>query len=155
MRCPDPHERMVGPRMKLLTQAFTRNFIKTARAMGEEELSVVHGHVIAFLYWNRDQDVYQRDIEEEFHITRSSVTGVVQLMEKKGYITRRSVEADARLKKLTLTEKGVASCEHTMAAMKQVEAQAVRGLTRDQLDAFFDVCDVIQHNLTGKECDRP
>ena len=32
--------------------------------------------------------VFQRDIEREFSITRSTVTNILQLMERKGYIQR-------------------------------------------------------------------
>ena len=38
-------------------------------------------------------------------MARSTVTGVVKLMERKGLIRRESVSSDARLKKLVLTEK--------------------------------------------------
>ena len=136
----------VGARLRFLTNAFTRTHLRIAREMGEEELSMVNGHLIGFLYRNRGRDVYQRDLEEELHITRSSVTSLVKLMERKGYLARESVEADARLKKLTLTEKGTASFEHTMAAIEQTEALAVRGLTKEQLAAFFAVCDIIENN---------
>jgi len=51
-------------------------------------------------------DTYQKDIEAGLAIRRSSVTSVLQLMEKNGYIERESVSTDARLKKLVLTDKG-------------------------------------------------
>ena len=142
---------LVGARLRFLTHAFTRTHLKIARDMGEEDLSMAGGHLIGFLYRNRERDVFQRDVEEELHITRSSVTSLVKLLEKKGYLARQSVESDARLKKLTLTERGTASFERTMAAIRETEALAVRGLTREQLDQFFAICDVIQSNLVGKE----
>ena len=60
----------------------------------------MHGRILGYLYWSRPKDVYQKDIEEHFNITRSSVAGIVKLMEQKGYILRQSVQGDARLKKL-------------------------------------------------------
>jgi len=145
---------LVGARLRVLTHAFTRTHLRIARDMGEEELSVAGGHLMGFLYWNRERAVYQRDVEEALRITRSSVTSLVKLMERKGYLRREPVESDARLKKLTLTEKGIASCEHTMAAIDQTEALAVRGLTKEQLDRFFAVCDIVERNLMGKEEDH-
>ena len=38
------------------------------------------------------------------------MTNILQLMERKGYIERRSVPQDARLKQLVLTEEGI--CFH-------------------------------------------
>ena len=52
----------------------------------------------------RGNSVYQRDIEEVFRIKRSSVTSVLQTLEKKGLIYRESVPGDARMKKLVLTD---------------------------------------------------
>lgn len=51
-------------------------------------------------------DVYQRDIEDVFCIRRSSVTSILQNLEKGGLITRTTDENDARLKKINLTKTG-------------------------------------------------
>ena len=73
------------------------------------------------LYHHTDAPVFQRDIEREFSITRSTVTNILQLMEKKGYIERRSVPRDARLKQLILTEQGVQFHEKTLLSFHQTE----------------------------------
>ena len=72
-----------------------------------DKLTLMHGWIIAYLYDHHDEDVYQKDIENAFSIARSTVTSILKLMEKKNYITRESVESDARLKKLVLTETGI------------------------------------------------
>ena len=73
-------------------------------AMGGEELTMMQSWIIRFLYEHSEEDIYQRDIEAEFSIARSTATGILKLMEKRGYIRRVSVERDARLKKLELTD---------------------------------------------------
>lgn len=50
--------------------------------------------------------VYQRDIESEFKIKRSSVASILANLEKDGYIERIVDDCDARTKKVMLTEKG-------------------------------------------------
>ena len=85
-------DRYLGPRIKFLYHAFNRKFMETARANGVEELTSMHGRILGYLYWSRPKDVYQKDIEEHFNITRSSVAGIVKLMEQKGYILRQSVQ---------------------------------------------------------------
>ena len=54
-------------------------------------------------------------------ITRSTVTNILQLMERKGYIERRSVPQDARLKQLVLTEEGICFHEKTMLCFHQTD----------------------------------
>lgn len=127
--------------------------MEVARADGLDELTIMHARILGYLYWNREKDVFQKDIEGFFNITRSSVAGIVKLMEQKGYILRQSVQGDARLKKLTLTPLGAQACERSMAVFQQVENLAVRGLTPEQQRTFFSLCDTIQTNLIPqKEC---
>ena len=38
--------------------------------------------IIRFLYEHSEEDIYQRDIEAEFSIARSTATGILKLMEK-------------------------------------------------------------------------
>ena len=49
--------------------------------------------------------VFQRDVEKAFGMSRSTATGILQLMEKNGLIVRESVASDARLKSLIPTER--------------------------------------------------
>ena len=69
-------------------------------------LTGTQGHVLCFIFIvSQWQDIYQRDIEEEFEISRSTATGILKLLERDGFIERVSVPADARLKKIVLTPK--------------------------------------------------
>ena len=98
-----------------------RKINQFARENGVEQATPMHGWIIGYLYRHRDAAVFQRDIEREFSITRSTVTNILQLMERKGYIERRSVPQDARLKRLVLTEKGACIHEKTMQSLHQTD----------------------------------
>ena len=56
----------------------------------------------------------------------------LQELERKGYITRRSVEQDARLKQLVLTEKGRQFHEDTMRAFHQTDEYVAGLLTEEE-----------------------
>ena len=57
------------------------------------DLTIMQKHILKFiLLETMHKDLYQKDIEEEFQIRKSTVTGYVQLMEKNGYLTRESVK---------------------------------------------------------------
>ena len=71
-----------------------RRLNQFSRANGVEQTTPMHGWIIEYLYRHRDEPVFQRDIEREFSITRSTVTNILQLMERKGYIQRLSVPQD-------------------------------------------------------------
>lgn len=52
--------------------------------------------------------VYQRDLEDDFGVKRSSVASILGNLEKSGYIARSVCEEDARIKRITLTERDFA-----------------------------------------------
>lgn len=52
-----------------------------------------------------DGPVFQRDLESAFRLSRSTATGILQLLERNGIIRRESVESDARLKSLVPTQR--------------------------------------------------
>ena len=149
--CEQDPPRHIGAEVKVLTHAFRRQFSEAIRQAGAEDLSAMQGHIIGYLYFCRDRDIFQRDIEETFNITRSSVTGIVKLMEEKGYLTRQSVQGDARLKKLSLTQKGLEHQQRAMAAIEQVETSAIRDFTPEEVELFHALCARIRTNLSDKK----
>ena len=109
-----------------------RKIGQIARTYGVEAVTPMHCWIMEYLYRHSETPVFQRDIEREFSITRSTVTNILQLMERKGYITRQSVEQDARLKQLVLTEKGRQFHEDTMRAFHQTDEYVAGLLTEEE-----------------------
>lgn len=70
-------------------------------------LTSMQGTVIGYIAHHPDKEIFQRDIEAEFKMKRSSASEMLQLMEKNGLLMRCPVERDARLKKIVLTEKAL------------------------------------------------
>ena len=109
-----------------------RKINQFARENDVEQATPMHGWIIEYLYRHRNTPVFQRDIEREFSITRSTVTNILQLMERKGYIERRSVPQDARLKQLVLTEEGIRFHENTIRSFHQTDDYVARLLTEEE-----------------------
>ena len=109
-----------------------RKINQFARANGVEQATPMHGWIIGYLYRHREEQVFQRDIEREFSITRSTVTNILQLMERKGYIQRLGVPQDARLKQLVLTEEGIQRHEKTLLSFHQTDDYVAGLLTEEE-----------------------
>ena len=103
--------RHYGFEVRRLDHVFARNLEAKVREKGIDELTLMHGWIIRYLIENQDKDIYQKDIEKHCSIGRSTVTNILQLMEKKGLIRREAVPNDARLKKVMLTQKGLESAD--------------------------------------------
>lgn len=112
-----------------------------------ESMSGNNGCIIGYLSDNRERDVFQRDLEKEFGITRSTASKVVNLMEQKGLVEKRSVSYDARLKKLVLTEKSEAIAHLMSDDMTKLESVLTDGFSDDELDTLYGYIDRMKNNL--------
>ena len=112
---------VIPAQMRRVNNLIFRKINQFHRENEVEDVTPMHEGILSYPFWHRDEPVYQRDIEREFSITRSTVTNILQLMERKGYIERQSVPQDARLKRLVLTEKGACIREKTMQALHQTD----------------------------------
>lgn len=112
---------VIPAQLRRVNNLIFRKIGQIARTNGVEAVTPMHGWIMEYLYRHSETPVFQRDIEREFSITRSTVTNILQLMERKGYIERQSVPQDARLKRLVLTEKGACIHEKTMQSLHQTD----------------------------------
>ena len=98
----------------------------------------MQGWIIGYLYRHSDEDVFQKDLEAEFQMARSTASGILQSMEKKQLIIRESIPRDARLKRLVLTPKGM-------------EFQMEIDIPEKKLEEFYETADMIRENVV-KAC---
>ena len=117
-----------------------------------DRVTVMHGWIIGYLYANEHRDIYQKDLESEFCISRSTVTNILKLMEKKGYIERISVEKDARLKKIILTDKArKIQRQNYIDIHNMVETQLKKGISEEDMEKFIQIIRKMKENLTDKK----
>ena len=69
-----------------LNNAMRKFFDRSSVKKELESVSGTHGWVIAYLANHENEDVYQRDLEREFGITRSTTSKMIALMEKNGLV---------------------------------------------------------------------
>lgn len=114
------------------------------------ELTPMQAWVIGFLSDRQDLDIYQRDIEEEFNVSRATASNLLQLMEKKGLILRKSVEHDGRLKKIILTEKAIGFHKIAMEDMRMIEELLVQGMSEEEVKQLKRLLVLMHQNVARK-----
>ena len=95
---------------------------------------------------DNNEDVFQKDLESCFEITRSTASKVVNPMEK-GLIERQSVPWDARLKKLVLTDRAREVNKLMVEDFTEVEKILSKGFTEQEMKQFFDYMHRMQKNM--------
>lgn len=131
---------------KLMARKQARSYVHAEA----DRLTGMHGYLIGYLYKNRDHDVFQRDIEKQFSISRSTVTATLQIMEKNGLITREGVAQDARLKRILLTQKALELHQQIQEDIMIFESQLTKGVSEEEAAVFLQVVQKMQDNL-GEE----
>lgn len=141
------HNPTIGLEIKTLSNLIKRYVDNSATKKYVDKLTGTHSWIIGYLYENREKDIYQRDLETEFSIRRSTATGILQLMEKNKLIIKSPVDYDARLKKITLTPRAIEIQQIIAEDIKRIEAQLSKGLTEEEISVFFTVVRKIKNNM--------
>lgn len=114
----------------------------------DDSLTVSQAYVIDFICDRcKDKDVFQKDLEKEFDLKRSSISLMLNNMEKNGLIKRITVSDDARLKKIVLTQKSIELYERISIAIDSVENKIAKNLTSEEIEVFNIVLNKIRNNL--------
>ena len=80
-------------------------------------------HVLVFLMHRTGQRTTLRDLEEYLHQSHVTVTGLVQRLVQKGFVTAQVDETDRRCRLLTLTPKATGTLEAIHSHLKRTEEQ--------------------------------
>lgn len=152
MKTPD--NRDIGRRFRMINNAIRRYVDRTSEMKSElDNLTCSNGWIIGHLdhMEKLGRDVLQRDFENDFGITRSTVSKVLSLLEKKGMIERVSVSHDARLKKIILTDRSRDISRKMREEFKRTEERLTRGFSDEELKTLCGFLDRIQQNLENND----
>ena len=138
---------VISKRINCLSTKIKREICNLSSISSVEDLSGVNSFIIVFIYLNNDRDIFQKDIEKEFGITRSTASNIISLMEKKGYVKRVSVDNDARLKKVVLTNVAIDYCEKFLEDLDKLNSDLVNDISESELEAFYKTLNKIENNL--------
>lgn len=109
-------------------------------------LSGPQGLILIYLCEN-DEEIYQKDIEKYFNIRRSTETGLLNSLEKNGYITKEPVENDKRMKKIKATEHAYSTVEKIDNHVIQLEKIMLDGIDEKEVKQFRNTISKMTLNL--------
>ena len=145
------HEKKLGYTLRELRIVMNR-YIDAKRAeLGYDDVSFAQGGIVHYLHRNQDHPVYQKDIEKEFDLRPSTVTGILQGLEKNGYIERVSVPDDGRLKEIVMTDKA-RIMEKSMHELLQADEELFfRGFSEEEKEALFAALEKVKQSIREEE----
>ncbi|NLA78264.1 MAG: MarR family transcriptional regulator [Erysipelothrix sp.] len=137
----------IGKEVKILSNLINRYITNMSNFQKAQQATSSNTWIIAYLIRNKDQDVFQKDLEKAFSITRSTTSKVIKLMEQKELIKREPVTYDRRLKKLILTDKAYELYHHVKAEYQQLETLLTQNISKADKKLLIDLLKQLQTNM--------
>lgn len=120
-------------KIAILIKKLSLEFDKIAiPIVGSYDLTPSQYKIIKYLIHNEDNIIRQRDIEKVFSMTNPTVTGILQNLEKNGWIKRIENKDDARSKVIKLTDKALYQKDDLYKIGEKIENKLVSGLDKDE-----------------------
>lgn len=120
-------------------------------ALEEMDLTAAQGHIMGYLS-HQDQPPCPRDVEEAFHLSHPTVSGILSRLEQKGFITLQTDPNDRRCKRIYIQPKG-SECHQTMHQIIQSnECRLVQDFTLEEKKLFTAFLQRAIANMGGGPC---
>lgn len=148
-----------GRLVRMLNHQLKRNQ-KPEEAVEDDELTPMQRHILNYILLETlHRDIYQKNLEEEFQVRKSTVSGILKLIEKNGFIYRESVKEDARLKRVLPTKKAEALRPSILEHIHETEIRMTEGVSEQDLflckKVLYQMCqNLAEKNRENKEVDR-
>jgi MarR family transcriptional regulator, transcriptional regulator for hemolysin len=125
--------------------------IKTYRVFAQKQLRQA-GYTITIDQWLtikcllENPDISQQELAEKVFKDNASVTRILDLLVKAGYLERQFHESDRRRFKLIVTESGVETIENVQKIVLQNRATALQGISIADIESVEKVFNQIINN---------
>ncbi len=119
---------------------------------GGQDLSL---RQLAVLYLVREGAVFPSELARQLRISPAVVTGLLDRLEQRGYLTRLADTSDRRRLRLALTDTGLAASLAVQQMLSQDVAAYLERAPVPQLDALEQALGLLERVVDGLEQDSP
>jgi DNA-binding MarR family transcriptional regulator len=133
---------------RILGVAYTAMFRHLSKLMKEQNLPITPDQfrVLSHL-WQKD-GLQQTELAVCTNRNRANVTRIIDILEREGIVERKDDHNDRRIFRIYLTEKGKSIKEDTAKCAKQSIEDALKGLSKEEIDVCIKVLLKIKTNLS-------
>ena len=122
-------------------------------ALAQMDLTAAQGRIMGYLA-HRTTPPCSRDIEEEFHLSHPTVSGLLSRLEKKGFIEFRPDAQDRRCKRIYILKKGRECNDLMHKTILENEERMVKDFTAEEKEQFLSLLERAISNMGVSPCCR-
>lgn len=119
--------------IKRLSNLIRREMTKTSKGLDASQ------NILVYIYDNKDHFIYLKEIERSFSIQKPTVSRIIDSMEAKKLLVRKTHKNDKRLKSVLLTKKGIDLAIELKPKLKEVSDRITEGISNQDLEIFNKV----------------
>ena len=134
----------LGHRVRVLSQAIRQAI---DRKLTDLDLTGQQSFIIRFLSEQQGEVVYPKDIEKRFNLTHPTVSGLLQRLESKGFLTCEPDPDDRRFKRVLLTKKAEECQKEIWQHIQSLERTMTAGMSEEDIDTLVRLLDQAAENL--------
>ena len=121
--------------------------MEAKRHANKDDVTGMQRWILIYLKKQGEKEIYQKDIEQEFRVSRATASNMLQLMERKGLISRKTASCDARQKKLMLTPEARKLLDRAEQDIYEMEARIQDGFSEEEKKKLLEYLDRIMKNI--------
>lgn len=126
--------------IKLLNQQMIKKLFSMKKCEGiDRHPRPLQISILNYLIENKDKNISQKDLENQFKISKAAISDALKSMEKIGLIKRISSTTDARKNIIYPTKESLDMHEELMNNMKMVNDKLLNCLSEEEIQAFLTI----------------
>lgn len=137
----------IGSRIRILSNNIRLAVDRKLNSLG---LTGQQSFVLRYLSMHDGEVVYPKDIEKRFNLTHPTVSGLLQRLEAKGFVTCIPDPDDRRYKRVAITpsarEIQAEICRH----IQSIEQTMIAGMRDDEVETFIRLLDMAAENIIAE-----
>ncbi|MDQ7093621.1 MarR family transcriptional regulator [Desulfosporosinus sp. PR] len=134
----------IGVKIKMIDIGFDR---LSNQMLKPYDLTSTQFKVLLYLLKRKSEITKQIDLEKHFGLTNPTVTGILNNLEKSGFVKREVNEQDVRSKKIRLCQNVLQLESELTAIAVSIEKKLTQGLSKEEIESTLSVLEKIFANL--------
>jgi DNA-binding MarR family transcriptional regulator len=123
----------------LISKVFHKLMINLQKAFSEARVEVTPVQAMLLFYLQKKDGSSLTEISSGLMLENPTVTGLIDRLEKSGYVKRSDHPSDRRVYLVYLTEKGSMVAKRALPIVKRLNEQIKEGYSKEEIESFKKV----------------
>ena len=137
----------MGMLLSMAYRSMTRRFVQNTHESGLD-ISLDQWMVLGPIWQLKNPS--HKDLSEFCLKDKTSISRIVDTLEKKNLVMRVNDQLDQRMKRIVLTRKGEQLFNHVVPIMEKTREEVRQGISESEIDAFKRVLVQINKNMNSE-----